>query len=191
MNLKDYIILALVGFFLFNTFFTNDIKHENTTTHDTIYRNIHIPAVHDTIFFTKTKTRVITEFSIPDSIKDSIDILNAYIESMKIREYEEKYEDSIISAKLSSKVQGKLLESSLEYVLKTRNIKSIEIHSETKLKPKYAVLLGGGVSVGAASFPVLTFGGGLVNKKGRIITLELCSNKSVRLGYFRPVFTKW
>lgn len=204
MKLKDYIIIALLGLFLFN-FFNPKTVHTSTTTYDTIKKELYFPSVTGVYLDSLLKASKVTPPKVKtyrkeylaalESSKDTLSVLNRLLDSLidakTVREYSRVYEDSSYIATLDIKTEGKLLESRFKHVLKARKIQYTEIHSETKLKPKYTFLLGGGASLGVIGTPSVGFGVGLLNNKGRLLTLKVSTNQEIQFGYYMTAFTKW
>ena len=193
MKLKDYIIIGLITlavFFFFDTD-TNTV-YKNTVTTDTIVKTVTRPQVHDTIYLTKYKERVLTRYKLDSTLVDSISILNAYIEAMTIREYKQTHNDSILSISVFSKVQGELISNRIEYVLKPRNIKVIETYTTEKKYPKYALYYGGGLKTATdLQNPSLNVNFGFQNKKGNIIEFEINTNSQISIGFKKRFLVKY
>ena len=204
MKLKDYIIIALLGLFLFN-FFNPKVIETNTTTYDTIQKVLYFPSVTGVYLDSLLKAKKETPPKVKtyrkeylaalESGKDTLSVLNRLLDSLidakTIREYSRVYEDSSYTATINIKTEGKLIESRFKHVLKPRKVQYTEIHSTTKLKPRYTFLLGGGASLGIIGMPSIGFGAGLLDSRGRLLTLKVGTNQEIQVGYYMTAFTKW
>lgn len=193
MKLKDFIYIVLIIIaILFYFDKKGETVYKNTTTTDTIYKTVTLPGVKDTIYITKFKERVLKEYVLDSTLKDSISILNALIDAKTVREYTETHKDSLITISLFSEVEGKLISSRLEYDLKPRKLKVIETHTTEKKYPKYSILVGGGFSTGSMfSNSSLNVNIGYQNKKGHIIEGGISSNKNITFGFKYNLFTRY
>lgn len=122
--------------------------------------------------------------TIPHKQRDSI-----LQDALTIRTYKEVFKDSVQEVSVESEVQGKLLKQSVEYNIYPRKIK-VDTVVEYKLpSPKIKLYAGGGVGT-KTDFtniePVFQAGVAIQNKKDRILTINVDTEKKVMLGlYFK------
>ena len=193
MKLKDviYIVLIIIAL-LFYFDKKGDTKYVNTVTTDTIYREIILPRLTDTIYLDKFKERILKAYELDSTLIDSISILNALIDAKTIREYTSTHKDSLITVSMFSKVQGKLLSARIEYDLKPRKVKITETHTTEKKYPKYSLFLGGGfTSSSLIDKASLNVNLGFQNKKGNIIEGSINTNEQFMLGFKYKISTKY
>lgn len=147
MKTRFKILLGIVGviaayawvFFMNNR---SDLEFRQKREHvqvDSIKQSITIPTIKNTIEFNdpiviETKEYVYlqnpTDSRLRDLVKkleldlgrkaDSLDILKKLYSQSLIRNYEDRYEDSVVSITAKSKVRGQLLRSKIDYTIKER-----------------------------------------------------------------------
>jgi len=125
--------------------------------------------------------------------KDTIEVLNAFTELNKEREYNEVYEDSSVKIDIYTKVQGKLLKQAPKYTVKpyTIHIKdTIEINYNKPPTNKLLVGLETGLPLTLFTKkdvidikPVVKGSVYFQNKKSNVITVGFDTNKTIWAGY--------
>lgn len=112
------------------------------------------PIQTDTVYLPKpypvTKREVVVDEDLLrrfEKLKGENAILKAYKEAITQRDYSVVFEDSLTDVVVTSKVQGELLEQSLEYTLKPRKVSTVIPPEVTEPKSFFAGGLGVGLPV--------------------------------------------
>ena len=142
---------------------------------------ITIPSVFHQFDTIKSPAEVI---KLPGQVKIDSTYYNKYVElltnkkkdslykdAVTLREYQEVFEDSIITIKTFSETRGWLTKHSLSYETKERNVTT-----ELPIPSKYHLFVGGGVGVpmedNSSVQPLYQAGFIFQNKKGNLLNLE-------------------
>lgn len=153
------------------------------TIHDTIvvYDTITTYDMVDLTMFKGFKELVELRYS-NDSLERIKELLNHQIDAIKIREYNEVYENEFVIAEVNSTVMGKLRDQSLKFTTKPFTI-------EKEVKSKNTnVYIGGGVEYDYLTRePSLMGNIGISNKKS-LINLGITTDKKIIVNYNRTIF---
>jgi len=192
-----YIVIGLLIFSLFlqNSCYNNKFKDKINTT-------IHIPAkdgvfvkikpheikydtiIKDTIIY-KDKKIIIdnTDKEIVKNYllaKDSIEKLNILLSAVKIRRYQEKFDDNNLSITIDTETTGTLNWIKPSYIIKEQSITVPVINKETI----FAIYAGGGLyNNRQLNNPGIKLDLGIQLKKGDIIEGSYDLNKNIYLSY--------
>jgi len=203
LQAKDifYIIILLALFFWMRS--DKDVITVNTTTTDTIYLDTTTPSVKYE-YITKNPKPIKTykkEYKLLlaqySNSKDSLSIINSLLDSLTkantVNVYEEVYEDSLYSAKITSIVKGELLESRFKHVLKPRKFQIKEIHTEEKKFPKYSLYYGFRSNSGRLPNTNPSLGGsfGFQSRKGTIYSIGYDTSFQWSVHIQKRFFTKY
>lgn len=154
-----------------------------STIHDTIvvYDTITTYDMVDLKLF-KNFQELVKSSSLNDSLERVRELLNHQLDALKIREYNEVYENEFVIAEVNSTVTGKLRDQSLKFTTKPFTI-------EKEVKSKNTnVYLGGGVEYDYLTRePSLMGNIGITNKKN-LINLGVTTDKKIIVNYNRTIF---
>lgn len=193
MKLKDAIYIGLIILALL-FYFGKDSPtvYKDVIRTDTIYKTVTLPPVHDTIYLTDFKERIVTRYKVDSTLVDSISILNALIDAKTVREYTNTHKDSLVTISTTSQVEGKLLFSQINYTLKPRKFQTIETHTTIEKHPKYALFYGGNIQT-ASRFDNTAFeiNFGYQNKRGDVMEVGVNTNKQITLGFKKRFALKY
>lgn len=118
--------------------------------------------------------------------KDSLEKFDIFKESIKEREYNEKFEDTFQIINVYTKTQGKILKQTTNYKTKPYNIK-VDTIINIPIKKTNQFFTGVELGVPAENLQDLNlvFKGNLMfkNKKDNVLTLSFDTEKRVWLGY--------
>lgn len=116
--------------------------------------------------------------------KDSLEKLILYKEAIKERSYKEKFKDGTQTIEVSTKVQGKLLNQSVEYEIYPDTItKNIQVPIELP-KKKTKVFAGGELIILSPNRnPALKANLMIQNKKDNIWSIGYDTQKNIYIGY--------
>lgn len=130
----------------------------------------------------KSKPKLIKQFK--ESTKEQQDSL--YADAVTERSYEEIFKDSTQSITVTSNVQGKLLNQSLEYEIYPYTVK-IDTTVYTPIERRYKLFVYGNVGLptkpGESVTPSVEGGFMIQNKKDNLIILGFDSNAYIKVGY--------
>ena len=117
-------------------------------------------------------------------VKDSVTLLNKYIDAIKINRYKGSVDFEHATASYTAVTTGTLDSIQIGVTLKER-----EIELPPELKPKGKLLAGPGIMVNYGNLkPALTIGAGYQSKKGNLTTIDLSTNKDIFVSYKFNVF---
>ncbi|CAL2077758.1 conserved protein of unknown function [Tenacibaculum sp. 190524A02b] len=123
---------------------------------------------------------------------DSLTILRELLQATKVRTYKEHFEDSIISANVTTETKGYLKSIDFDYKLKPQKVSFYEKTITKNVKPKFSLLVGGKVNTSydfeKASFELNL---GYQDKKGNIIEFGANTQKHFTIGYKKSIFSKY
>ncbi|CAL2077820.1 hypothetical protein [Tenacibaculum sp. 190524A02b] len=123
---------------------------------------------------------------------DSLAILRELLQATKVRTYKEYFEDSIISANVTTETKGYLKSIDFDYILKPQKVSFYEKTITKNVKPKFSLLVGGKVNTSydfeKASFE---FNLGYQDKKGNIIEFGANTQNQFSIGYKKNIFSKY
>jgi hypothetical protein len=116
-------------------------------------------------------------------LMDSIGKLNAYIEAITVREYENTFEDDTIKIDTWSKVRGELLSQSNEYFIKPRTIQ-LDTVIEVQKPTFNALFFYGGIKYSLIDKSV-AFEAKLMfkNKRDNLLSVGVDSDGYISAGY--------
>ena len=201
IQLKDILIVALLGFIVFQQFFATDpppvpedvtvvIPEVVGTVEEVIEEvpEVEIEVPHETIPLVKETIVVDEEYKIKyeNAIKekDSVEAENLFLRSIQIQEYSKTVVDNDdVKIDASAKVRGKLLDYKVDYKLKEKEITyTPEVITQ---RPKFTMLTGLELVVPTQpeSKLAVKVDLGFQNQKGNIINVGVDNNKNLYLGY--------
>ena len=203
-NIKDILLIALIGFIIFTQFFSSTdpvipdpveviIPEVSGTVGETIEDVIEAEVpVQDPV--TKIVTKIVVDQEYKEKYdkaikdKDSIAAENIFLKSIEIHEYDKiAIDNDTIKISLYAKTRGELLKYTLGYKIKADTITYIP--QVVMQRPKLTVLAGVELVVPLANnidfnTPVAIKGdNGFQNRKGNIISIGADTQKNVYLGY--------
>lgn len=117
------------------------------------------------------------------SLKDSISKLKLYEDAITEREYNEVYDDSLVTIHVFSKTIGKLIEQKPWYVIKPTSITYVEKTTTLPYQPRNKILGGFELGMGTNFLPKVKAGLYFQNKKDNIISFSYDINKTIWVGY--------
>jgi len=194
--------LAFVAVF-FISFFTGGIKinpGEDSIKIDTTYidRVVTLPGRVDTFYVDKP-----VPYKVYDSdrereyldLKTENERLKKYLEETKVRLYSNIYKsnDSLVTVKTTDSVRGTLLNQTVKIDIKEQKIEYKErvITKTFTKRPVFSLSTGFGVTTKYGSYNASSFevNIGLKNKSGFEVELGLNTNKQIRVGLKKDLFT--
>ncbi|CAL2085178.1 hypothetical protein [Tenacibaculum sp. 190524A02b] len=149
--------------------------------------------IHNYISDDKRYKKLIDEIEKKYNQKaDSLTILRELLQATKVRTYKEHFEDSIISANITTETKGYLKSIDFDYILKPQKVSFYEKTITKNVKPKFSLLVGGKVNTSydfeKASFE---FNLGYQDKKGNIIEFGANTQNQFSIGYKKNIFSKY
>lgn len=123
---------------------------------------------------------------------DSLTILRELLQATKIREYKEKFEDSLLTGTIDAKTKGTLESIDFKYKIKPRKISFYEKTTTKTVTPKLSLLLGGRLNT-STTFEQSSFelNAGFQDKKGNIYELGYDTNQQISIGFKKRLFVKY
>lgn len=119
--------------------------------------------------------------------KDSLSLIKIVKEELKERDYKQKFDDLVQTITVSTKVQGRLLNQSLEYFVKADTITVdtiVPVNIEVPTKIKVFGLLEAGNSIDISKIDPVVKGSVIFkNKTDKLLSVGFDSNKNVWIGY--------
>ena len=154
-----------------------------------------VEKVHDTILIPVDSGVVVEVDSIYYKeylkLKDSVQKDSAYKEAIKIREYNQEFDDDFQTTTVYSKTRGTLLEQSVSYKTKP---KTIIVKDTIEIKTKNSFALGAEIGVPTIqnldATPVIKGGVEFTNKKGNAFSLSYDTEGRAWVGYKFKIFKK-
>ena len=105
---------------------------------------------------------------------DSLERLKMYIDAIQLKSFNKTFEDDYLSATLKGISQGEVKSLELEYELKKIPLE----------KTKLRMFLGSGISLKAIDLNL-----GFQNSKGNILEIGYDTEKNIRVGYKKTIFS--
>lgn len=177
-KITKYILPVLAGVFLI--LWLQECGRDPEVVEKIIEKRVEVPVVQNVFDTIVPDPKVIrikevdsTYYSEYLKLRDSIKKDSAYRDAITIREYDQKFEDTIQTINVFSKVRGSLLEQSVSYKTKPREI----IYRDTLRVPrKGSFNLGAGVGLPlgdpSTSAPILKIEAMIINKKGNTFSVS-------------------
>jgi hypothetical protein len=132
------------------------------------------------IYLTKTLPRE-TDTLLIKYLQDSLNRLNMFIQAIAIREYSQKYTDTVQQVEVYSKTRGELIEQSISYTIFPQTIKfDTTIIVDNPSRNMYFGSLG--VRTGQFGTSVL-LKGTFINKKHRIASFDIGTDGQLSVSY--------
>ena len=203
---KEFIIIILlVVIFLMNTCGGSDKQTQKVKikTPEVIGKIdkpsviLHHKSTHDSIVYKKGKT-IYTEnpfnkelaeaFKDIQKENDSLKLFTIYLKAIQERSETRVFDNGDITVKVLTKTRGEILDQSIDYKIKPREIK-VDIPNKNSV---FVVYVGGGlksnINVGDLSPTGML---GIQNRKGNLLFVQYGLDRSVQVGYsFRIINIK-
>ncbi|CAL2106368.1 conserved hypothetical protein [Tenacibaculum sp. 190524A02b] len=149
--------------------------------------------IHNYISENKNYEKLIAEIEKKYNQKaDSLTILRELLQASKVRVYKESFEDSVLSANITTETKGYLKSIDFDYILKPQKVSYYEKTVTKSIKPKFSILVGGKVNT-SYDFEKASFGFnlGYQDKKGNIIEFGANTQNQFSIGYKKNIFSKY
>jgi hypothetical protein len=197
------IIVGLIFFLFFSGGYRISKNTEVVIKTDTIVKTVIIPEKTGT--FTNVKPQPIYIVPPQDdkqleqlyekiaNLQDDNQRMEYLLEQLSSKVYAKKYEDDTVSITVTDSINGLLRNQNVQWSVKPQKIEVKEVHTTTRIKPKWTISAGLGVSskISLEASPTATLVLGFKNKKGTELMGGYSTDQTASIILKKDIFTKY